>query len=218
MNPNFALAKLLLGQAKSARRAACLDKVETCGVHPCGKPQPKANFAFFFLWATDRRAQNCNAKFGMKKAMSAPHQLASLAMTVICVCFFTGCQAHAKENKACFKKTCYVVELAISDEEKMRGLQKREHLDKNKGMLFALSGNGPQKFWMKDTLIPLDMLWLDYTGQIIYIEHDAVTCEKDPCPVYGPDVPAAYVLEVNAGEAGRHGMHIGDRIDIRIPK
>ncbi len=67
INPDFALAKPLLGQAKSAQRAACLDKVETCGVNPCGKPQPKANFAFPFLCATDRRAIDCNAKFGIRK-------------------------------------------------------------------------------------------------------------------------------------------------------
>ncbi len=65
-NPDFALAKLLLGQTKSARRAACLDNVETCGVNLVPTGQPKANFAFPFLCATDRRAMGCNAKFGLK--------------------------------------------------------------------------------------------------------------------------------------------------------
>jgi hypothetical protein len=47
--PDFALASPLRGQAKFAQRAACLDKTETCGVNPCGKPQLKANFAFHFF-------------------------------------------------------------------------------------------------------------------------------------------------------------------------
>lgn len=139
-------------------------------------------------------------------------------MIAILVLMFSGCSQRAKENRACFKDNCYVVDLAISDEEKEKGLQNRDHLAKDRGMLFALAGNAPQKFWMKKTLIPLDILWLDYTGQIIFIEHAAVPCEKDPCPVYGPSVPASYVLEINAGDAARLDMRVGDRIDIRISK
>ena len=138
------------------------------------------------------------------------------AMIAILVLIFSGCNQHAKENKACFKGNCYVVELAISDEERMKGLQNRDVLEKNKGMLFALVGNVPEKFWMKKTLIPLDILWLDYAGQIIFIEHAAVPCEKDPCPVYGPAVPASYVLEINAGEAARLDMRVGDRITLEL--
>ncbi len=137
------------------------------------------------------------------------------AMAFLCA-LSAGCRILPKENQACYKSRCYCVEIAISDEEKAKGLQQRESLDKDKGMLFALSGERPQKFWMKDTLIPLDMLWLDYTGQIIYIEHDAVPCEKDPCSIYGPDVPASYVLEVNAGEASRLDMRVGERIILKL--
>ncbi len=135
-----------------------------------------------------------------------------------CVWFISGCNAQAKENKACYKNHCYVVELAISDEEKMRGLQNRDHLDKDKGMLFALSGKASQKFWMKETLIPLDMLWLDFDGKIIYIEHAAAPCEKDPCPSYGPNQSAFYVLEINATQAAAHDMRVGERISLELKK
>ncbi|MCB9757388.1 MAG: DUF192 domain-containing protein [Candidatus Omnitrophica bacterium] len=128
--------------------------------------------------------------------------------------FSSGCRSREKENLACYKKQCYVIELAISEKERLKGLQEREYLDKNAGMLFALDGRTVRKFWMKDTLIPLDMLWLDYTGQILYIEHAAVPCEKDPCPTYGPDVPASYVLEISAGQAAQKDMRVGERITL----
>lgn len=128
--------------------------------------------------------------------------------------FAGGCRARAKENHACYKNHCYVVELAISEEQRIQGLQERDHLDKNSGMLFALDEQTPRKFWMKDTWIPLDMVWLDYMGKIIYIEHAAVPCEKDPCPTYGPNVPASYVLEINAGQAAQQDMRVGERITL----
>jgi uncharacterized membrane protein (UPF0127 family) len=107
--------------------------------------------------------------------------------------------------------------LAISEQEKVKGLQDRDSLGKNSGMLFAFDGRDPHLFWMKKTLIPLDILWLDYAGQIIYIEHDATPCEKDPCPLFGPKTPSSYVLEINAGEAARLDMHVGERLDVHIP-
>lgn len=133
-----------------------------------------------------------------------------------CACFLGGCHAPVKQNKACFKNTCYVVELAISEEQKTKGLQKRETLDKDKGMLFVFDGHSSQKFWMKDTLIPLDMLWLDYDGKIIYIEHAVSPCEKDPCPVFGPNARASYVLEINAAQAAQHDMRVGDRVSLEL--
>lgn len=135
-----------------------------------------------------------------------------------CLSVLAGCHSRPNENTVCYKKECYSVELAISDEEKMRGLQHRDRLAENHGMLFALDGRSPQKFWMKETLIPLDMIWMDYDGRIIYLEHDAVPCEKDPCPVYGPDVPASFVLELNAGEAARLDMRKGERINLDLKK
>ncbi len=142
----------------------------------------------------------------------------SLSMTLVCLVVLTGCNAQAKENKACYKRTCYVVELAISDEQKIKGLQKRDYLDKDRGMLFVLSGNAPQKFWMKETLIPLDMLWLDFDGKIIHIEHAAAPCEKDPCPSYGPNQSAFYVLEINATQAAAQDMRVGERISLELKK
>lgn len=159
--------------------------------------------------ATKQSLRDCFALFASKG-------LALLAMTIICVYFFIGCHAQAKENKACYKNTCYFVELALSDEEKLKGLQHRDQLDKDRGMLFVLDGRTPQNFWMKETLISLDMLWLDYDGKVLYIEHAAVPCEQDPCPVYGPGVAASYVLEINAGQAAQLDIRVGDRTTLDL--
>lgn len=133
-------------------------------------------------------------------------------MMFFCVLVFSGCHLVSRENRACYKDQCYKIELAITMEQKAKGLQNRDSLEKDRGMLFLMDNSITQKFWMKETLIPLDMIWMDDLGKILYIEQAAVSCEKDPCPTYGPDFPAGYVLELNAGEAARLDMHRGDRI------
>ncbi len=88
----------------------------------------------------------------------------------------------------------------------------RQKLAADRGMLFVFSSEGVHKFWMKNTLIPLDMLWIAGDGRIIHIEHDVPPCKGDPCPSYGPDTPARYVLEVNAGYARERGVGVGDQV------
>lgn len=103
----------------------------------------------------------------------------------------------------------------------MRGLQFRSHLPANRGMLFIFKDeNQIQKFWMKDTRIPLDMIWLDQEGRIIEVLEDVPPCVADPCPVYGPDEPAAYVLELNAGTADDLGLkeRAGERFVLKVSK
>jgi len=77
-------------------------------------------------------------------------------------------------------------------------------------MLFVFPQSRQQSFWMKDTLIPLDMIWLDYKRRIIYIERDVPPCQSDPCPTYRPSTEAMYVLEVNAGLAEAQRIQEGD--------
>ncbi len=94
--------------------------------------------------------------------------------------------------------------------ERTRGLQHRESLSPQSGMLFVFERSWPYTFWMKDTLIPLDMIWMDYTRKIVHIEHDVPPCKADPCPHYGSRNKALYVLELNAGEARQFDLNIGD--------
>lgn len=142
----------------------------------------------------------------------------TIVLFLLAILPLTGCGVFEKRNQACYKDHCYTIELAVTIEEKQKGLQRRDFLPKNSGMLFVLDDRSVPRFWMKDTFIPLDMVWLDYSGRILGVEHAVSPCEKDPCRTYSPSKPAAYMLEINAGEASRLDMRAGDRIDIRIQK
>ncbi len=64
---------------------------------------------------------------------------------------------------------------------------------------------------MKDTLIPLDIVWMDADFTVIHLEESVPPCEVEPCPLYGPKDGVSYTLEINAGAAMRAGIGIGDQ-------
>jgi len=109
-------------------------------------------------------------------------------------------------------------ELAVTDAERQKGLMFREEILPDQGMLFVFEEEGIQSFWMKNTLIPLDLLWLDSGKRIIHIERDVPPCKQDPCPTYGPDGPARYVLELKAGEAAANVLKLSDRLQFVLPE
>lgn len=121
------------------------------------------------------------------------------------------CLGCDKQPKVCFQSTCVAVELAQLPSELERGLQYRESLAKNAGMLFIFSDNVEAAFWMKNTLIPLDMIWIDQDQKIVHVEKNAAPCLQAECPTYGGQKTARYVLEVNAGFADANNLNVGDR-------
>ena len=108
-------------------------------------------------------------------------------------------------------------ELAVTAEERSRGLMNRATLLPDQGMLFVFKEEGPHAFWMKNTLIPLDMLWLDRNRRIVHIEADVQPCRSDPCPSYGPRRPALFVLELAAGSVKRNALKLFDRLAFALP-
>ena len=105
------------------------------------------------------------------------------------------------------------VEIADSDKEREVGLMNRKYLCENCGMLFIFPEGGEHKFWMKDTLIALDMIFVGTEKKIVFIEKDAKPCEFDPCEVYPKeDVRFMYVVEVNSGFSDKNKVNIGDRV------
>ena len=97
--------------------------------------------------------------------------------------------------------TTWNVDIANNPEERARGLMNVDYLPHNIGMWFEFEESGNKIFWMKNTLIPLDMIFIDenYTVQTVY--RNVQPCEYDPCPMYASNTSVQYVLEVNAGEA-----------------
>lgn len=103
----------------------------------------------------------------------------------------------------------YDVELAITGREQEHGLMYRKELAKDSGMLFIIDPEREMKMWMKNTYIPLDMLFIDKYGKIAYIEENT---EPNSEKVISPGVKVKAVLEVAGGTAKRENIIIGDRI------
>lgn len=110
----------------------------------------------------------------------------------------------------------YQIEYAQTTIQKAKGLSNRNSLCNNCGMLFVFSQTGIHPFWMKDTKIPLDMIWLDENGKIVHYE----LAKPEPnipitkLKVYKNSIPAKYVLELNASDFSRLKLKIGDTIKI----
>jgi uncharacterized membrane protein (UPF0127 family) len=100
----------------------------------------------------------------------------------------------------------FEVEVMDSDEGRARGLMFRESLPRFGGMLFVYPQPGPVAFWMRNTLIPLDMLFFDETGRLETIHENAVPLDETPIPG-GNDI--LYVLEVNGGTVASLGIDLG---------
>ena len=108
----------------------------------------------------------------------------------------------------------YSLELARVPEEQAQGLMFRESLPDRTGMLFLFPENAPHHFWMKNTMIPLDMIWMDEAGKVLFISAGTPPCKADPCPTYGPDGPARTVLEIAGGMAKKEGVLVGVKLRI----
>ena len=104
------------------------------------------------------------------------------------------------------------VELATDDATRAQGLMFRDQMPEGRGMLFFFARTGDYPFWMKNTLIPLDIIWIDEQKRIVGISRETPPCKADPCPSYPPGGMAKYVLEVAGGVAARHGLANGQSL------
>ncbi len=132
-----------------------------------------------------------------------------LFLTFIIILFFSY---PKNQSQVCFKDNCFTVELAITAQEQARGLMFREKLDSNKGMLFIFEDEGEHSFWLKNTLIPLDIIWINKDKEAVFISKNTQPCKFDYCPIINPDKKAQYVLELNGGMTDRIGLKVGDKI------
>lgn len=103
------------------------------------------------------------------------------------------------------------IERAETNADRARGLMYRTAMDENAGMLFTWPEERPRSFWMKNTCLPLDMLFIDDEGFIVGILEQVPTLNDEPRRVR---CPASRVLEVNAGFCRRHGVEPGQRIRV----
>lgn len=171
----------------------------------------------------------------IKKACSNDF-IVLVALTVLLMLFFTGCEISAEEVKAeqieeitgeskpliqpvVLKGQVFLMELAFTPEQRARGLMDRVYLDDNEGMLFVFPPVYPYPrelyFWMKGCLVPIDLLFLDAEGVVIAI-HEM----QPPCPgtsdeelaIYSSFMPAQFALEIRGGLVSALGVEVGYRV------
>lgn len=105
-----------------------------------------------------------------------------------------------------------VVEIERSTAELMKGMMFRDSLAEDRGMLFVNPQEDFYAYWMYQTRIPLDIIWMDRGHRIVEVSPNTPPCTTDAlhCPKYGGTEKSSYVLEINAGQAAKNGLKVGD--------
>ena len=110
----------------------------------------------------------------------------------------------------------FAVEIADTREKLDRGLMFRDEMPEDQGMLFIFPNEAPRNFWMKNTRIPLDIMYFDKDLRMVSISADTPPCKVSPCPSYSSAAPAMYVLELNGGLAAKLGVGPGSRLKLDL--
>ena len=131
----------------------------------------------------------------------------SLALTAFASGAGAACAVDTVTVLGDFGRARFAVDVADDEAERAQGLMYVEEMGRFEGMLFVYEAPRPASFWMRNTLIPLDMLFAQADGTIVTVHPDAVPL--DETPIFGGD-EIAYVLEINGGMAARLGIAPGD--------
>ncbi len=140
-----------------------------------------------------------------------------LALLFVISLLFIGCANQYQAVKISFNSTniSVIAEKADTEEKMAKGLMWREYLGEKEGMLFYFNQSGYHAFWMANTPIQLEAIFVSEDFRIVDIV-EMEPCDKrppEPCPIYLPGYPAKYVLEVNQNFSKKYGIKAGDKID-----
>ena len=131
------------------------------------------------------------------------------AIALFCSVFVSGC-GNAGEPWVELQGQRFAVEVADDNEERARGLMFRDSMEDDRGMLFIHDSEMNLAYWMKNTKIPLDILYFDSKRRLVSQQRDVPPCSLgNACPPYPSMAPARYVLELNAGQAAKLGLKEG---------
>lgn len=133
---------------------------------------------------------------------------------VICLLVTAACSVHAQVRMLplYIGSEKFTVEIADTMEKQLRGLMFRKSVPDDFGMLFVHDGEGYRSIWMKNTLVHLDLIFLNRHKQVVDIYFNVPPCKKEPCESYVTRVPAQYVLELRGNRAKELNIKIGDTI------
>ena len=140
----------------------------------------------------------------------------SVAIMIAASLALAACATQAAGPTVELKGRRFDVELATDPASQQRGLMFRDEMAADHGMLFVFSEMAPRAFWMKNTHIPLDILFFDRDYKLVSASLRTPPCRSvsDDCPVYPSSGPAQYVLELNAGVAEKLGAKAGDKMTV----
>ena len=133
------------------------------------------------------------------------------------ILMLTACSACASgEPSVVLGGKTFSVEIADTQEEHALGLMYRDSMPADHGMIFLFPNEAPRSFWMKNTRIPLDIMYFDKDLKLVSISADTPPCRVSNCPSYSSKAPAQYVLELNAGLAASLGVKVGDQLTLNL--
>ncbi|AJC47281.1 DUF192 domain-containing protein [Xanthomonas sacchari] len=137
------------------------------------------------------------------------------ALCVLLLLALSGCASAGGDHWVELGGNRYEVELAQNDATRARGLMFRDQMEADHGMLFIHDREEPQAYWMKNTKIPLDILYFDNQRKLVAQQRDVPPCSAgNACPPYPSNAPARYVLELNAGQAEQ--LKLKDGTELRF--
>lgn len=130
----------------------------------------------------------------------------ALGMMLLAGAALADCRDDLVELRWSTGQAQFRVEVADDPGERAQGLMRREHLASSAGMLFVYERPQMASFWMQNTLVPLDMVFVNEAGQVVKVHPNAVPGDETPIP---SGEPVRYVLEINGGLAARIGIAPG---------
>ncbi|QFT93208.1 hypothetical protein FIU86_10170 [Roseovarius sp. THAF9] len=145
-----------------------------------------------------------NGGQGIQRLLTGAAALVLMAGTAM-----GACREDKVDLRGAWGSASFTVELADDNAERAQGLMNRESMARSAGMLFAYPAPRPVRFWMRNTLIPLDMIFLDQAGTVQKVHHEAQPLDESL--IYGGDA-IQYVLEINGGLARQMGISEGSEL------
>lgn len=119
---------------------------------------------------------------------------------------------YNQPTKTCINNNCFYVDFATNTDTRNKWLMYVRNMPENQWMLFIFEKTWIYSFWMKNTLINLDIIWIDENYKVVYIEYNATPCKTLDCITYNPNINSKYVLEINWNLCKKYWIKIWDHV------
>ena len=139
-----------------------------------------------------------------------------MRILLLAICGLLCSACLAREPQVVLNGERFTVEVAESQQKQALGLMFRDSMPDDHGMLFIFPAEGFRSFWMKNTRIPLDIMYFDEDLKLVSVAENAQPCRTRRCPNYPSEGPAKYVLELNDGKEAELSLRTEDELQLRV--